>query len=129
MEFEPRRYLAMFVATILFVLASIFSVLLLIVPVVWIVGWYSLYQFPIVEHATNPIEALQESKRLAHDHKAKVWGIIGAVFVLTLPEFVLLFIPIIQYLALGYGMLISVVSTAVFASLYRHLQTVAEDER
>jgi hypothetical protein len=126
MEFDPRRFVALFLATILYVLAIFFSIILLIAPVIWAVGWFSLYEFPVVEHGSNAIEALKESKRLAYDHKGKVWGIVGAVIVLSLPEAILLLIPVVQYISFGYSMLIGVVSSGVFAALYRHLQAGAK---
>jgi hypothetical protein len=126
MEFDPRKYLAIFLGFILFALAAIFSILLLIIPIIWVAAWFSLYEFPVIENGVNAVDALSESKRLTSQHKAKVWGIIGAIILLSLPEIALLFIPIVQYLAVGYSMLLSIISTGAAAALYRHLQTVEE---
>ncbi len=98
------------------------SLFLLIVPVVWSIGWFSLYQFPVIEFGAHPLAALEESKRLAEKHKSLVWAVIGISVAFTVLAVPFLYIPYVAYLVPGYAMFIIVLSTTVLAMLYRYLQ-------
>lgn len=126
MHFELNKYLFMILGAVLFVLAFIVSFLLLIVPVIWAVGWLSLFQFPIVERNLKPVDALKESKQLAHGHKGKVWGIIGVSLLFTIVVVPLVYLPYVNYLVSAYAMFITIISTGVLAALYRNLQQSAD---
>lgn len=125
---KPRKYLALLVATILYFLASLASILLFIIPAIWVIAWFSLLQFAVLDKNMGPVQSLKESKRLIGDHKGKVWGIIGALMLFTIGATIVSAIPSIgQGLSYVLSMFISVLCTAALASLYTWAkrQTVA----
>ena len=68
--------------------------------------------FIVIDRELGPIEAMKESKRLAHGHK---WALLGFVLVLAL-------INLLGVLALGVGLLVSIpVSSLAFVHTYRVL--------
>jgi uncharacterized membrane protein len=82
---------------------------LLIVPGVIFTLMFMFATFIVVDRELGPIEAMKESKRLAHGHK---WALLGFVLVLAL-------INLLGVLALGVGLLVSIpVSSLAFVHGY-----------
>ena len=126
LEINWRKYVFMLLASIIYVAVLLVSFLLLIVPIIWAVGWFTLYQFPIIEDDADPAAALQESRRISKDEIGKIWAVIGAGVVWSIPGvFITSLVPYV--LAPAYLMFISVLTYGVLASLYRQLQGVSEE--
>ena len=124
MQFEAHRYFIMLGTLILTYLIIGFSLVLLLVPAIWTIAWFSLSMYPVLDKKMGVIESLKESKRLAENHKAKVWGLIGATLLLMIPLALLSFVPIIGQV---YAAFISVLMGGAEAILYRWLQHNATD--
>lgn len=118
-KFNGRRYLYLLAASILATIIVFASALLLLIPLIWTVAWFALVEFPVADKSTAPVEALKESKRLAANHKAKVWGLIGATIALAIPAVILSFIPLVGAIAVA---TLQVLLTCALAILYRWLQ-------
>ncbi len=122
LRFDANKYFAILLAGILYGFAIVASFLLFIIPAIWVVSWFALYQIVVVDKGLGPIEALKESKRLVAERtgKAKVWGVIGASLVLSFAAGLLAVFPLIgNVLSSSASLLISILTTAAFASLYR----------
>jgi len=124
MQFESRRYFIMLGALLLSYLIIGVSFLLLIVPAIWTIAWLSLAMFPVLDKKMGVVESLKESKRLAENHKAKVWGLIGATLLLMIPLVILSFVPVVGQV---YAAFISVLMAGADAILYRWLQHEVTD--
>lgn len=122
LRFDANKYFAILLAGILYGFAIVASFLLFIIPAIWVVSWFALYQIAVVDKGLGPIESLKESKRLVTERigKVKVWGIIGASLVLSFAAGLLAVFPLIgNILSSSASLLISILTTAAFASLYR----------
>jgi hypothetical protein len=119
MRLDLMRYLSLFAASILYVLIVGGSLLLLIVPAIWTIAWFFVTPYVVVDQGKGPIKSLKASKRLAQNHKGKVWGIIGVSILLMIPAAVFQYIPFIGIAASAF---VTVLSTGAAASLYRWLQ-------
>ena len=64
-RFNARKYFILLVVAVLAVLAVGVSLLLLIVPAIWVIAWVSFSNYAAVDKNMGPIQALKESKRLA----------------------------------------------------------------
>lgn len=122
LRFDIKKFTFLLLSIIAFLAIFIGSLFLLLFPIIWSIGWFSLYQFPVIEFGFHPLDALEESKRLAQQHKSLVWGVVGISVVFTILAVPFLYVPYVTYLVPGYAMLIIVISTAVLAMLYRYLQ-------
>jgi hypothetical protein len=118
-RFDLAKFLYLFVAGLLFALIVGLSLIAFIIPAIWTIAWFAMYSFPVIDKNAGIIESLKESKRLAQNNKAKVWGVIGATIMVMVPALFISFIPYVGTFALA---LVGVLSTGVLASLYRHLQ-------
>lgn len=119
-HFDLRKFFFVLAAVLLYSLIVGVSLLLLIVPIIWTVAWFFAAPYIVVDKKMGPVAALSESKRLANEHKAKVWGIVGVSILLSIPVIVLSYVPVVGAAA---NMAFSVVSTGACALLYRWLQT------
>jgi hypothetical protein len=122
MRFDMKKFVFLLLATIIYAVGFLCSVLLFVVPVIWIVGWLSLYQFPIVEEGMKPIDAFYESKRLCQDNKGAVWGVLGMSVILVIIELPLVYLPLISIILPAYTMFVIVISMGAMAELYCHLK-------
>jgi hypothetical protein len=119
LQFNLFKFLSLIAAYILVGAVVGISFLLLIVPVVWAVGWFALSAYAVVDQHKGPIEAMKESKRISKDHKGKVWGLVGVYILILIPASILAAIPYVGPVATGFAMVWSI---CAFASLYRWLQ-------
>ena len=109
---HPQPFWKFLAASLLLGLAIVIGFLLLIVPGVIFTLMFMFATFIVVDRELGPIEAMKESKRLAHGHK---WALLGFVLVLAL-------INLLGVLALGVGLLVSIpVSSLAFVHAYRVL--------
>lgn len=119
MRFDVSKFFYMLGAYILATLIFIVSALPLLIPLIWTIAWFSMFEYPVVDKGYGPIQALKESKRLAENHKAKVWGLIGVTIVIGILSAILSFVPVIGGAITA---VFGVISTGAFAVLYRWLQ-------
>lgn len=119
MQFKFRHLVFLIVATILYALIVGVSLLLLLIPAIWTIAWFYLASYPIVDKNMGPIAALKESKRLAKEHKGKVWGIIGVSILLAIPVGILSQIPYIGSVSNAAAGVWAITAAAI---LYRWLQ-------
>jgi len=109
---HPQPFWKFLAASLLLGLAIVIGFLLLIVPGVIFTLMFMFATFIVVDRELGPIEAMKESKRLAHGHK---WALLGFVLMLAL-------INLLGVLALGVGLLVSIpVSSLAFVHAYRTL--------
>jgi hypothetical protein len=119
MRFTLIKYVIMLATVLLTILIVVGSLLLLIVPLIWTLAWFYFGTYVVIDKPMGPIEALKESKRLASQHKAKVWGIIGVSILVSIGASVLGRVPVVGDVALAAGSLWAAASSAI---LYRWLQ-------
>jgi hypothetical protein len=117
--FDLTKYLTIIGATLLTVLIVFISAIPLLIPLIWVVPWLSLSSYVIVDKNVGVIDSLKESKRLAQDHKSKVWGIIGMTIGLAIIGSIFSFIPLVGPIVAA---TIGLLSAGLLASLYRWLQ-------
>ncbi len=119
-KFDGGKFVSMFLASILFVLAVVGSLALLVIPAIWVVAWYSLYQFAVLDKNKGAVDALKESKRLIMNHKGKVWGVVGVALLLAIASsLVLATLPTVgRTLSDAASMITGVLCTGAAASLY-----------
>lgn len=123
-EFNFKRFLMLLATAILAGLIIGFSILLFVVPVIWTLAWFAMSCYVLIDKKLGIVDSLQESKRLAQDHKSKVWGIVGVAILSYLPLIVLAQIPVV---GAAYTGLLALVGGGASATLYRWLQrNVAE---
>jgi len=113
------QYVSMLLVVILVALITGISFLLLIVPLIWAVGWFTLTPYVVVDKNTGPVEALKESKRISEHHKAKVWGIVGVSILISTPAIILGFVPYIGGAAVAF---VTIWTAAAGGILYRWLK-------
>lgn len=118
-SFRPKQWLYSIIALIIFGLSIAVSAIGLFIPIIWFIPWFLFAYYVIVDQDMGPIAALKESKRLAKDHKSKVWGLIGITILVMIPLILLLLIP---FVGLVVSPLLGVVSGGATAILYRWLQ-------
>lgn len=81
--FDFKRWLILIGASIIASVLSVLSLALLIIPAIWVFPWLSLYAFASVDKNLGVIASLKESKRLAANHKSKIWAIFGVTILLS----------------------------------------------
>lgn len=123
MRFDAKKYFALLGAFILYGLAVAGSLLLLIIPAIWVIAWFAFYQMAIVDKDMGAVEGLKESKRLAKDHKGKVWGIIGVLLLLSIGSGLLAVVPLIgNLLVTAASTTVGLLGAVSLALLYRWVQ-------
>lgn len=118
--FNISQYLIMLVTIIAYTLIVGFSLLLLIVPVIWTAAWYYFFIYPIVDKNMNPAQSFGESKRIARDNKGKVWALIGVTVLLGIVLASATLIPLVSGLASAVSYTVTMTAGAL---LYRWLQS------
>lgn len=118
-RFSARKYFSLLAVLLLTVLIVGVSLLLLIIPAIWTIAWFFFGNFAVVDKNLGPIAALKESKRIAANHKGKVWGIIGVSILISIAASIVSFVPYIGAIAAAAG---SLWASAAAAFLYRWLQ-------
>lgn len=119
MRFDLGRYLTLLAVTILTVVIVFFSALPLLIPLIWTIPWFAFGSYVVVDKKLGVIDSLKESKRLAQNHKGKVWGIVGVMILAMIAVGILSFIPVIgAAMAAGVNVLLG----GTFGMLYRWLQ-------
>jgi hypothetical protein len=119
-HFKLKTYAFVLAAVLLYTLIVGVSLVLLVVPAIWTVALFFAAPYIVVDKKMGPVAALSESNRLTNGHKAKVWGLIGVSILLSIPVFVLAYVPAVGVAA---NMAFSILSTGACAVLYRWLQT------
>lgn len=123
LRFNAKKYFALLGASILATLAVIGSLVLFIIPAIWVIAWFSVFSMLVVDKNLGAVESLKESKQLAKDHKGKVWGVIGATLLFTIGANLLSVLPVVGFgLSVLASSVVTVLSSAVFASLYYWLK-------
>lgn len=126
MDFNFRKYFFVLGVSILYAIIVMVSLLLFVVPAIWAIAWFAFCVLVVADKGMNPVAALKESKRLAQNHKAKVWGIIGVTILFSVLSGIIASIPGIgQLVASVVSATITVISTGAVALLYRWSQTQA----
>lgn len=121
---DARKYFALFVAGALYALAVLGSLLLLIIPAIWVIAWFVLYEMVIVDKNMGPVQALKESKKLLFKHKGKVWGLVGVSVLLTFPASLLQLLPVVgAVLSSAAAQFVAVLGVVTTGLLYRWAQS------
>lgn len=120
MQINFKHLVVLIVASILAALIILGSLILLIIPAIWTIAWFSMTSFAVIDKDMGPVDALKESKRLVRNHKGKAWAIIGVTILVSIGAG---FVALIPYVGVAATMFVSVLSMAASAHLYRWLQT------
>jgi hypothetical protein len=119
MQINFKKLVMMIATSILATLAIAVSIVAFIFPVVWVAAWFAFGIFLVAEKDLSPVQALKESKRLASEHKAKIWRLIGITLLVSIAMTVLSVVPYVGVAAIAFS---SIWNTAASAHLYRWLQ-------
>jgi hypothetical protein len=119
LHFNAHKYFSIIGVGILAALIYVASIVLLIVPIIWTAAWFFATSYVVADKGFGPIAALKESKRLAGNHKAKVWAIIGVSILISIAAGIASLIPFIGVAATAAGTIWASVASAI---LYRWLQ-------
>lgn len=118
-----RIFVSLIAAYLLADLMVVASAILLFVPAIWTIAWFAMTAYAVMDKNMGPVKALKESKRLAKDHKGKVWGLIGVSILLSLGINVVELAPVIgKYVSSAATGAASVWFSVAGAVLYRWLQ-------
>lgn len=127
MRFNAKKYFFVLMASLIYTVIVSVSLLLLIVPVIWTLPWFALATLLAADRGLNPIAALKESRRLAQNHKAKIWAIVGVAILVSLVLGLFAAIPVIgQLLSAIISPLLGLLVIASLAQFMRWSQTQAE---
>lgn len=119
LKFNLRSYIAILIATVLYIFIVFFSLLLLVLPLIWTIAWFYLFAYPISEKGLGPIRALKYSKQICSKNKSKVWGVVGVSLLLVVPAALISFIPFMSPIVNG---IITFWTITAGAILYRWLE-------
>jgi hypothetical protein len=92
-----------FILNIVTAVAIVFSILAFLIPFFFVMPRLILAPFFLIDQKLDAITALKASWDQTKGHSAKVWGIIGASFVMALPFFTIIGIPVAIYLLVMYS--------------------------
>ncbi len=120
MSISPRTFFILITTSILASLIIIGSLLLLLIPAIWTIAWFTLSTYTMVDKNLGPIAALKRSKQISQHHKAKVWGVIGVGLGLSIVASIFAAIPYVGIIGIAYA---TVVLSAASAELYLWLDT------
>ena len=127
--FHPKLIGFMLLTNILTVLAIAGSLLLFVIPVIWVMGWYFLSSLAVIDKGLSPMAALKESKRIAEGNISKVWALLFFSMLINTG------VNMLHYALPGVSGVVIIGSAATFASLwilsagailYRYMQERAE---
>ena len=118
-----RVFGSLIIAYILAELMILVSALPLFIPAIWTIAWFMMTGFVVMDKNIGPIKALKESKRLAKDHKGKVWGLIGVSVLLSFGVSMVTIVPEAgEYLSAAATGVTTVWASVATAVLYRWLK-------
>jgi hypothetical protein len=102
--FAKKNFIRFLLAHILVGLAVMGGFLLLIIPGFIFAVRLSLIDYVLVDNEDiDGMEAFRRAWRLTAGHSGKVWGIVGTAFLMVLPVFTLIGIPISIFLLVMYA--------------------------
>jgi hypothetical protein len=123
MKPNASMYFTILFTSILCSLAVVASMVLFIIPVIWVLPWVYLAMYAAFDKKLSPVAAIKYSKQMTRDHKGKVWGLIGVSILLFIASFIFAAIPGIGiFIAYAGLMFVSVLNNGANAILYRYLQ-------
>jgi len=96
-EVGKKFWLRLFGLGIVVVLFIVGGLILLIVPGLIMIRRYFLAPYIMIDKDLSIGEAMRRSAALTKPYRWKVWGIIGVMFLLSLPGFIPLFGPVIAF--------------------------------
>lgn len=102
-----------FILNLLIGFALFLSILALLVPFFFVLPRLLLAPYFLIDQKLDALDAFKASWQQTKGHSAKVWGIIGATYVMILPVFTIIGIPIAIYLVVMYS--------AASGLLYKHI--------
>lgn len=94
------------------------SALLLLIPVLFWGPRLALTLYYLIDQKMNCLDAISASWKATKGHGGKVWGIIGAGFVMFLPAITIIGAPVAIYLLIMYQ--------AAFIVLYQNIKTSSQ---
>jgi hypothetical protein len=79
-----RTYFNVYLTLIMFIPILIIGALLVLVPLVWILPWFYLVFYPVVDLNYSPIEAFNYVRTIMKNNLGKIWSMLGVYFVVNL---------------------------------------------
>lgn len=125
LRFDAKKYFSILLAVILSVGIFVLSAIPLLIPLIWTIPWFILVSYVITDKGAGPIQGLSGSKRLAQNHKGKVWGVIGVTILLGIGAGLLSLIPLLGSVVAAF---VNLWAAGTLATLYRWLQKQHADE-
>ena len=119
-DVNVKQFIFLILAVIAVGVMLIVSAILILIPWIWLVSWFSVTTYALVEKDLDPLAAIGESRRLARNHKGKVWGIVGWIFLVSIAAAIVGIIPFVSYLLQP---ALVILETATLAIFYRWLTT------
>lgn len=118
LRFNPIHLVWIILATILVLPLIVIGGLLLLIPLIWIIPWFSMVAYAIIDRNDGPVKALSTSRKLTKSDIGKVWGVMGVTILISLAAAVTAIIPVLGETTMS---LIGIISYAASAVLYRWL--------
>lgn len=112
---SPQFFIQLFVLQLLVGFSISIGLLLFIVPGLILLTRLFIAQYYLIDKNMGAVEAYKASLAATKGNTGKVWGIIGASFVMALPAITIIGIPVTIYLLFMYA--------AAAALLYQYLTT------
>lgn len=106
-------FFKMVIVSILTALLLLASLVALVVPFFFVLPRLALATYFLVEKDTGITEAIKLSWEKTKGHSMKVWGVIGACIVMSLPALTIIGIPVALYFLFMYA--------AAYGLLYRYV--------
>lgn len=119
---QPKLFFYAIGSSLLFGTLIILSAFALFIPLIWIVGWFALTLYAVVDKDLTPISGMKLSKSLSENNKRQIWGVSGVILLLAIPLVLLTGVPYVGSIGVG---LFAIMSTALYANVYRDLQEAA----
>ncbi len=79
-----RTYFNVYLTFIMFIPILFIGALLIFIPLVWIVPWFYLVFYPVVELNYSPIKAFRHVRFIMKNNLGKIWAMLGVNFVVSL---------------------------------------------
>jgi len=117
-KFKPLHLVYVLLSGLVVVTALFLGALLLLIPLIWLLPWFSMVVFAIIDRNEGPLQSINTSHRLTKADLDKVWGVIGVTILINIVAFILLLIPVVGDVI---SSLIGIVATGALALLYRWL--------
>lgn len=116
---QPRMFFAAFATSILVGLLAVISIFLLFIPLIWVLGWFALSLYPVVENGLTPIQGMKASRELCLNRKRYIWGATATLILFSVPFILLVYVPYVGSVGVG---LLTVLSAVFYANIYRDFQ-------